>query len=89
MISFLNFNKVKHPTIVASSRIDDISSIKTQSLKRDLLTFFVDATESRSKFFSRSIKVCDSETKKDSVIKKMNEIVIARIGRLKVSPRLL
>ena len=89
MISFLNFNKVKHPTIVASSRIDDISSMKTQSLKRDLLTFFVDATESRSKFFSRSIKVCDSVTKKDSVIKKMNEIVIARIGRLKVSPRLL
>ena len=89
MISFLNFNKVKHPTIVASSRIDDISSMKTQSLKRDLLTFFVDATESRSKFFSRSIKVCDSEIKKDSVIKKMNEIVIARIGRLKVSPRLL
>ncbi len=89
MISFLNFNKVKHPTIVASSRIDDISSIKTQSLKRDLLTFFVDAIELRLKFFSRSIKVCDSEIKKDSVIKKINEIVIARIGRLKVSPRLL
>ena len=89
MISFLNFNKVKHPTIVASSRIDDISSIKTQSLKRDLLTFFVDAIELRLKFFSRSRKVCDSEIKKDSVIKKINEIVIARIGRLKVSPRLL